>query len=204
MEKRTRFVSGAVGTARTQQKGEGVGGEGAGGGAVKNETAECPHNRDRRSWWQCEGASICEHNHSLIRSACKLCKNSSICQHSEGGGAGGEMLEDKRQKETKHKRVSRQRERGGCGEERVCFVGGSRHGREGAAWGGSGRDGGRRRRCEEGARKVPAQLRTKHLQAMRRGGHLRAQPRKEVLQTMRRVGHLRAQPPKKLFNSLRT
>ena len=88
---------------------------------MKKESAECPHNRDRRSCWQCEGASICEHNrilrqckqcmgpglaiceHSLIRSACKLCKNSSICEHTEGGGAGGELLKDKRQKEAKHK-----------------------------------------------------------------------------------------------------
>jgi hypothetical protein len=53
---------------------------------VKKESAECPHNRDRRSCWQCEGASICEHNRILRQ--CKQCI---------------EMLKDKRQKETKHK-----------------------------------------------------------------------------------------------------
>ena len=47
------------------------------------------------------GLAICEH--SLISRSCKLCKNSSICEHNEGGGAGGEMHKDKRQKETKHK-----------------------------------------------------------------------------------------------------
>ncbi len=45
-----------------------------------------------------QGLDTCEH--SLIRRVCKLCKNSSIFKYNEGGGAGGEMLKDKRHKET--------------------------------------------------------------------------------------------------------
>jgi hypothetical protein len=47
------------------------------------------------------------------------------------GGAGGEKLKVKRPKETKHQkgRVSRQGERGGCGEEKASFVR-SPHGRQ--------------------------------------------------------------------------
>jgi hypothetical protein len=40
----------------------------------------------------------------------------------EAGGAGGEKLKDKRQKETKHKQESFEGERGGCGEEKASFV----------------------------------------------------------------------------------
>ncbi len=46
---RKRPMSEAVGTARNQRQREGVVGEGAGGGAVKKESADCVHNRDRRS-----------------------------------------------------------------------------------------------------------------------------------------------------------
>jgi hypothetical protein len=99
-------------------------------------------------------------------------------------------------------RVSRQGEWGGCGKGQASFARGSRHGREGAAWGGSGRGGGRRRRCEEGWRKVPAQPPKKQVQAMRRIRHLRAQPPKKRLQAMRRDEHLRAQPPKEQVQTM--
>jgi len=49
VEKRKRPVSEADSKARKQKWGEEVGGEGAGGGAVKNKraVAKCPHNRER-------------------------------------------------------------------------------------------------------------------------------------------------------------
>ncbi len=116
------------------------------------------------------------------------------------------MLEDKRQKEAKHKQEGFQGK--GKGEtvekrERALSEGGGTAGKAQRGEGVDGRDGGRRRCCEEGTRKVPAQPRTKQVQAMRRIGHLRAQPRKEVLQAMRRDGHLRAQPPKKRVQAMR-
>ena len=85
----------------------------------------------------------------------------------------------------------------------------------------SRRGGGRRRRCEEGGRKVPAQPQKKPVQGLRRGEHLRTQPQKEQVQAvwryehlrapartkpvqaMRRVEHLRAQPRKKEVQAMR-
>ncbi len=93
----------------------------------------------------------------------------------EGGGAGGKKLKDKRQKETKHKQEVKAR----------------------------GKGSGSRRRCEEGARKVPAQPRKEPVPGMRRVKHLRAQPQNQHVQAMRRVEHLRAQPPKKQVQGMR-
>ncbi len=82
VEKRKCPVSEADSRARKQQRGEEVGGEGAGGGAVKNKRAiaKCPHNRRRSQCKQCGGASICEHNRQ--RSRCKQCGGASICEHN--------------------------------------------------------------------------------------------------------------------------
>jgi hypothetical protein len=65
----------------------------------------------------------------------------------EIGGAGGEKLENKRKKETKHTqgifegktRPERVDRRGGCEEENASLVRGSQQSKEAAAWGGSGR-----------------------------------------------------------------
>jgi hypothetical protein len=64
VEKRKRPVSEADSKARKQKRGEEVGGEGAGGGSVKNKRAiaKCPHNRERSKCKQCGGSGICEHN----------------------------------------------------------------------------------------------------------------------------------------------
>ncbi len=121
-------------------------------------------------------------------------------------GEGGEKLKQRQEAErdqTQAGRVSRQGEREGCGEEKAFFVRGSGHGREGTARKGSWRGGGRRRRCEEGGLKVPAQPQEKPLQGMRRGEHLRAQPPKAQVQAVRRGEHLRAQPQKKRVQAMR-
>jgi hypothetical protein len=75
-------VSEADSTARKQQRGEEMGGEWAGGGAVKNKRvmAKCPHNRQRSQCKQCDGSSICEHNRR--RNGCKQCGGSGICEHN--------------------------------------------------------------------------------------------------------------------------
>jgi hypothetical protein len=80
VEKRRHPLPEGVGTAGKVQRGEGVGGAGAGGGAVKKRGAKCPHNRQRSRCKDCGGASICEHNRR--RSGCKQCGGASICEHN--------------------------------------------------------------------------------------------------------------------------
>jgi hypothetical protein len=74
----------SAGTERNEQRGEGVGGLGAGG------SEKCPHNRIKYQCKNCNG-SICEHNrrkhkqkcpHNLQRSTCKQCGGASICEHN--------------------------------------------------------------------------------------------------------------------------
>jgi hypothetical protein len=80
VEKRKRPLSEGVGTAGKAQRGEEVGGAGAGGGAVKKARAKCPHNRQRSQCKECGGAGICEHNRE--RSKCKQYGGASICEHN--------------------------------------------------------------------------------------------------------------------------
>jgi hypothetical protein len=126
---RKRPMSESVGTVRNQRQREGMAGAGIGGGPVKKDSVDCPHNRDRRSCWQREGASIFEHNrilrqwnqyigpglsiceHSLIRSVCKLCKTASICEHNRERSwckqcNGSSICEHKRQRRTCKPRAS--------------------------------------------------------------------------------------------------
>ncbi len=116
---------------------------------------------------------------------------------------GGEKLKDKRLKETKHKLEGVQGK--GTGEavenRKRPLSEGADTGGKAQRWQGVG--GGRRRRCQKGARKVPAQPRKKYAQGMRWGEHLRAQPPKKQLQAMLRGEHLRAQPQKKQVQAMR-
>jgi hypothetical protein len=82
VEKRKCPVSETDSKARKQQRGEEVGGEGAGGSAMKNKRAiaKCTHNRQKSKCKQCGGGSICEHHHQ--RSKRKQCGGSSICEHN--------------------------------------------------------------------------------------------------------------------------
>jgi hypothetical protein len=93
VEKRKRPLAEGAGTAGNAQRGEGVGGAGAGGGTVKKGAAKCPHNRRKSRCKECGGAGICEH--SRIRRQCKQCGGASICEHNrrrsgckQCGGAG--------------------------------------------------------------------------------------------------------------------
>jgi hypothetical protein len=90
---RRRPLSEGAGTAGKAQRGEGVDGTVAGGGAVKKGRAKYQHNHIRSQCKECGGASICEHNR--IRSRCKQCGGASICEHhrrrsdcKECGGSG--------------------------------------------------------------------------------------------------------------------
>jgi hypothetical protein len=78
VEKRKRSVSDAGSRATKQQRGEGEGGEGGCGGAVKKDSAKGQHNR--RKAIECNSLCICEHN--CQRSSCKQCGSSSICEHN--------------------------------------------------------------------------------------------------------------------------
>ncbi len=80
VEKRKRHLSEGAGTAGKAQRGEGVGGAGAGGGAVKKGGGKCPHNRQRSHCKECGGVGICEHNRQ--RHKCKQCGGASICEHN--------------------------------------------------------------------------------------------------------------------------
>jgi hypothetical protein len=93
VEKRERALSEEAGTTGKAQREEGVGGAGAGGGAVKKGGAKCPHNRERSRCKPCGGSGICEHNRQ--RNQCKPCGGASICEHNRlqnqckpCGGAG--------------------------------------------------------------------------------------------------------------------
>ena len=62
VEKRRCPLSEGTGTTGKAHRGEGVGGAGAGGGAVKKGGAKWPHNRQRSVCKECGGVSIYEYN----------------------------------------------------------------------------------------------------------------------------------------------
>ena len=141
----------------------------------------------------------------------------------EGGGAGGEKLENKRKKEAKHtqgsfdgkgkedaveerKRPSSEEDNEAQEQQHEEGVGGSRASGEAAK--------AKRAKCPHNRQKKPmlAMRGFKHVraspnletvQAMQWTRHLRAQPHKKRMQAMQRLKHLRAQPSKKRVQAMR-